>query len=292
MELFGAGTKKFAPGKDSGRDALFEGTAQAFPDKTKPWSGITVIQAKHTSDVTASCSDKAFARLMKNEVPKIQALRASKELDHYVCFTNRKAPSIGVRKLELELRKLTGVPHLMLVGLEYIEGTLTNHPRVIDAAGLRLMAPGLTIYPEDLEKLIQHFDANLSLFSDADAPAEPLFLKPGLPEKNALNQLSDDYFQSMIVEDSMAHFHTIEAFLMNPRNGEWKKRYANISKQFRNKYQAHRAEFPSFELIFNDIFDRLKLRDQVSGMDGLVYTFLHYMYCNCDLGRKTTAEIK
>lgn len=154
------------------------------------------------------------------------------------------------------------------------------------------MAPGLTIYPEDLEKLIQHFDANLSLFSDADAPAEPLFLKPGLPEKNTLNQLSDDYFQSMIVEDSMAHFHAIEAFLMNPRNGEWKKRYANISKQFRNKYQAHRAEFPNFEMIFNDIFDRLKLRDHVSGMDGLVYTFLHYMYCNCDLGRKTAAEIK
>jgi hypothetical protein len=86
----------------------------------------------------------------------------------------------------------------------------------------------------------------------------------------------------------MPNFGIIEDFLKNPRNSVWRKRYNNVSRQFRNKYQTHRAEFDSFEKIFDDIFDRLRQRGQLAGHDALIYTFLHYMYCRCDIGRNPT----
>ncbi len=79
-------------------------------------------------------------------------------------------------------------------------------------------------------------------------------------------------------------------FLSNPRNTEWRKRYTNVSKQFLNKYQAHRGDFGGFERIFDDIFDRLRQRGQLPEQDALIYTFLHYMYCTCDLGCRMPEE--
>ena len=151
-----------------------------------------------------------------------------------------------------------------------------------------MAGPAVTIHPEDLEMLIQHFDENIDLF-DAPSPASPEtdFSKFDLKAKNEVNLLGDDYFQSSILDD-MPYFGIIEGFLKNPRNGIWRKRYTNVSRQFRNKYQAHRAEFDSFEKIFDDIFDRLRQRGSLAGHDALIYAFLHYMYCQCDIGRNPT----
>lgn len=47
-QLLGKGVQGFATGVDGGRDGRFEGLAEGFPSRPTPWSGITVIQAKHT----------------------------------------------------------------------------------------------------------------------------------------------------------------------------------------------------------------------------------------------------
>jgi hypothetical protein len=139
--------------------------------------------------------------------------------------------------------------------------------------------------------LILHFDQNIDLFDEpAAAPPEAGFAPFALKAKNEINRLGKDYFQSNIVEDSMPHFEVIRAFLSNPRHAEWRKRYTNVSRQFRNKYQTHRDEFDAFEKIFDDIFERLRQRGQLAGQDALIYTFLHYMYSTCDLGRRPPAE--
>lgn len=149
-----------------------------------------------------------------------------------------------------------------------------------------MVGSSIEIHPQDMEKLILHFDENIDLFSGHSvAPPDPEFTPPLLKPKNQLNSLSNDYFESSIVED-MPSFETIRDFLSNPRNAEWRKRYANVSKQFRNKYQTHRGDFGAFETIFDDIFNRLRQRGQIAGQDALIYTFLHYMYCSCDLGRR------
>lgn len=47
-KLLGFGTKTFSDGADGGRDARFDGTANEIPSRNTPWSGLTIIQAKHT----------------------------------------------------------------------------------------------------------------------------------------------------------------------------------------------------------------------------------------------------
>ena len=154
-----------------------------------------------------------------------------------------------------------------------------------------MSGPAVEIHPHDLEKLILFFDTNIDLFAEQTSVANTTeFAPPVLKAKNEMNSLGDAYFQSNIVEDSMPHFKTIQAFLSNPRNLEWRERYRNVASQFRNKYQTYRSEFGAFEMIFDDIFDRLQARSELAGQDALIYTFLHYMYCNCDLGRRTPEE--
>jgi hypothetical protein len=153
-----------------------------------------------------------------------------------------------------------------------------------------MSGPVVVIHPQDLEKLILFFDSNVDLFAElTSATNDPEFAAPALKAKNEINNLSEEYFQSSVVDD-MPQFKVIRAFLINPRNQEWRKRYGNIARQFKNKYQAHRNEFGAFEKIFDDIFDRLQARGALAGQDALIYAFLHYMYCNCDLGRRTPEE--
>jgi hypothetical protein len=153
-----------------------------------------------------------------------------------------------------------------------------------------MSGPAVSIYPQDLEEIILFFDANEDLFvGETSVLNDPEFAAPAWRAKNQINNLSEDYFQSSIVED-MPQFKTIEEFLKNPRNQVWLKRYRNIARQFKNKYQTHRSEFGAFEKIFDDIFDRLQERGVLAGQDALIYTFLHYMYCICDLGRRTPEE--
>ncbi len=63
-EILGFGTISFSSGKDGGRDAFFDSTAQRFPSVAEPWTGKFVIQAKHTER-----ADAMGARLRINVVP-------------------------------------------------------------------------------------------------------------------------------------------------------------------------------------------------------------------------------
>ena len=49
QRLLGLSVRGFAAGRDGGRDAKFDGTAQHIPSDTAPWNGIIIIQAKHTN---------------------------------------------------------------------------------------------------------------------------------------------------------------------------------------------------------------------------------------------------
>ena len=80
QRMFGAGLIGFTKGKDGGRDAKFNGTAECYPSRTAPWVGCTILQAKHTNAINASFSDTDFCNLEKGtgilfeELPRIKAL--------------------------------------------------------------------------------------------------------------------------------------------------------------------------------------------------------------------------
>jgi len=77
-ELFGMGVQGFSDGMDGGRDARFEGKAQLFPSSSEPWSGITIIQAKHTSGINRSFSESDFfgndSAQIDKEIQKVKRL--------------------------------------------------------------------------------------------------------------------------------------------------------------------------------------------------------------------------
>ena len=94
QDILGMGTVSFTKGRDGGRDGRFNGTANSYPSKTSPWSGKFIIQAKHTEDYKASCSDNTFfenqTSIINKEIDKIKDLKTKNEIDNYLLFTNRK----------------------------------------------------------------------------------------------------------------------------------------------------------------------------------------------------------
>ena len=226
-----------------------------------------------------------FARFQKRRVSYYFGFDHGKDAVHYAPETPPAASDdlAGQKDYALWLTRTLGLDRDYFTTEDKLCRLVLKEPWPVEI----MAGPAVEIHPEDLEKLILHFDENIDLFNEITAtPADPEFAPPLLKQKNELNNLSDDYFETSILED-MPAFKVIQEFLSNPRNSEWRKRYANVSKQFRNKYQTHRGEFDAFETIFDDIFNRLRQRGATAGQDALIYTFLHYMYCTCDLGRRT-----
>jgi hypothetical protein len=91
QELLGIGVQGFSKGVDGGRDAKFVGTAEIHPSKADPWSGTTIIQAKHTNGYNKHFSETDFYNptpetesVLSKEIPRIKKLRANDELDHLI----------------------------------------------------------------------------------------------------------------------------------------------------------------------------------------------------------------
>jgi Tetratricopeptide repeat/NB-ARC domain len=147
-EILGIGTISFSSGKDGGRDAFFEGTAERYPSSRDPWSGKFVIQAKHTEKADASCSDSDFDRLLfsqsrrpgapKPEAAKVAALRDEGQCDCYILFTNRKLGSLTEKKLVGQLRQETGVPNVAILGKETLTSYLEDAPQIAEALHLQV----------------------------------------------------------------------------------------------------------------------------------------------------------
>src|SRR5579863_10324609 len=120
IQVLGTGTFSFAPGKDGGRDGRFTGTAQAYPSVKSPLKGKFVIQAKHTRNGAASCSDRDFTQILKKELPRIAALVKSGELEHYLLFTNRRLTGIKDAQARQRLQKVPDLKSSDIFGRETI----------------------------------------------------------------------------------------------------------------------------------------------------------------------------
>jgi hypothetical protein len=160
-EVLGMGTITFASGPDGGRDGRFEGTAEAYPSSREPWIGKFILQAKHTGDRSASCSDGTFfgnkSSIVSCEIPRMRSLREAGELDNYIMFTNRRLAAGKEREIVEQIRIDTAVPRVALCGIEYIAGILERHPEIVSAVGLdRLLGP-IRFHAEDLKQIIEGF---------------------------------------------------------------------------------------------------------------------------------------
>jgi ABC-3C protein len=284
--VLGTGTVVFASGKDGGRDAAFSGTATKFPSVLSPLTGKFIVQAKHTGNPVASCSDKEFARVLQGEHKKIARLVADGELQHYMIFTNRKKPATKSLKNEKILHSL-GLKTAHLIGVEQLRDWLTQHPQIWKNLGFDRFDAPLRIQTSDITDVIAAFHAsivdNKSAFRAADFTYVPK------ARKNKINKLSEAYFQELL-NRSLPFFKPIEDFLSNPRNIDLKDKYEDTADEIRRKLLVAEPPFETFDAALTYIIDYVTEGNlALKNRRRFATIFLHYMYYTCDIGQHDRA---
>lgn len=284
--ILGMGTINFSEGPDGGRDGKFEGIANLFPSKSGPWSGKFIIQAKRTTNPIASCSDSDFkTKILDREIPKILKLKTANDIDNYLLFTNRKL-SAEAHKQHLDyLREKIGLDNINIFGIEKITLWLNSNPSIVQACNLDRFRNPLRIHPDDLKELIIAFHKNReALATEFDGRYSFEYLE--IERKNEINKLSESYFK-YIKENSESYFNDILAFLKKPISKKYADLYYNTIDELKSKITIRRNEFAQFEEIFEHLYDAILDRfPELRKSRKLINVFLHYMYCNCDIGEK------
>jgi hypothetical protein len=289
MRILGMGTIAFSSGKDGGRDARFDGTAQHFPSRTSPARGKFVIQAKHTTQPGASCSDSPFKRIFKSELPKIKNLARAGDLELYLLFTNRDLTGGTESSMVKQLQKIRGVRKAWVLGNTPIRQHLDMHPDVWSSMGLDRYEGPFRVSPDEMVEVVTEFHKALTdSGSSFNSALNFNFVRKD--RKNKINRLSKPYY-AYIQQDSLPHFRRIKTFLEDPRNVRLKALYHDSADELRQKIVTFRGEFGSFDEVLTRVRDLIATREsKLAGKKRLVNLFLHYMYCNCDIGDHANAN--
>jgi hypothetical protein len=292
-ELLGIGVQGFTDGTDGGRDARFEGIAQVFPSTQKPWSGITIIQAKHTNGINSSFSESDFfgndSAQIDKEIVKVKKLHDNNELDNYMLFANRKLSANKNEEIRKKIANETGLSteNIHLFGTDDLERYLKKFSSVIQSANLNVLDEPLKITPEELAEIIEIFAKDNTTYPSTDELDSIKEIKrKEFAEKNISNKLSDEY--AKIIKNHMfkdGHYDKITNFLNHPSNEELKRLYEETVEEFKIKIVTHRDSYESFEKILDYMYDRLISRDpDLRKNKRITRVFLHYMYYFCDIG--------
>lgn len=287
--LLGQGIQKFSSGKDGGRDARFTGKANEFPSQQSPASGLFVVQAKHTENPWAKLSDANFSgdgesSVVSEEIPRIKALTAANELDHYILFTNRRSGGRATADIESRIREETGLDSVTVYGIESIDQQLKLYPRSFEIAGVNDFQGPLRVLPDDLAEIIVAL-ADALKAGDANYPRLKLD-REKFADKNKRNELSDDAANS-IRKTYLKDFSAIRRFLGIPANRELREKYEDTAAEFNAEIIERRARGASMDTLINDLIHRLLYRDgDLRRNKRLTRTVLYYMYWICDLGRE------
>jgi len=281
--ILGIGTIVFSVGKDGGKDAKFQGTANKFPSETNPWIGKIIIQAKHTQRPNASCSDSDFQTILKKEViPSIKKLSDNKEIDYYLLFTNRKLSGIQDKKIE-DLLDTENLVENRVIGSERIDLWLKEYPKIAKILKLNRLLLPLEFDETDLKDIVKAFselDIKKGDLSDIQEDRDR-----DIDRKHEINRLSKAYFDD-VIKKNMPYFEQIQQFLSNPINKELLQKYENTIDDINEEITIHREEYDKFEMILNYLFKLVLGRfPELNDRRSLVRVFIHYMYYNCDIGK-------
>lgn len=295
QKVLGTGTVDFSPGKDGGRDGRFEGTANDYPSHAAPWRGKFIIQAKHTSDYNASCSDKDFFEydksVIRKEIPKIQKLKDNNEVDNYLLFTNRKETSKREETVS-SLKREIGLSNVDIIGKETIHRWLSQHDDIVKVFRLGRYALPLTLTEYDIKNVIIKFGEHIKNVQHLPKITEERLQSISKEEKNRLNNLSQTYYDNQIRRKSLEYFRSIDTFLSEFKNEDHAQIYNNFSAELSNKIDIKRELFDKFEEVFAYLYDLIFEEDKTFFQQDrrLIWVFLHHMYSDCHIGIISSEE--
>ncbi len=292
QKILGIGVIEFAEGKDGGRDGIFTGTAENFPSSKDSWKGKFIIQAKHVSSPIASCSDNSFQnKIEKEEIPKLKKLKANNKIDNYLLFTNRKFTGVKGIRLVDTIRKEVGIDNVEIIGKEFINSHLAQNKAIRDVFDLDKYTLPFDFTDTDLKELVVNFKNEINkskheLKHSIDKIATDLrFIEKDI--KNEKNKLSKVFFDNVMKENSLKYFSQIDDFLQNPINEELSETYLDIAMELNSIITIKRDDFLAFEEVFIYLYNYVKDRNEdLKRQKRFISIFLHYMYFNCDIGKK------
>jgi len=145
QRVLGIAVQGFATGPDGGRDAKFVGTAELHPSKAAPWTGTTIVQAKHTNGPYRSFSesdffsDRSANTILAKELPRIAELRKNGDLDNYMLFSNRRLTAGTEAKIRAQIADECDLTNesVYLCGLEQLELWFKTFPEVPKRVSIR-----------------------------------------------------------------------------------------------------------------------------------------------------------
>lgn len=294
-EILGIASSTFSEGTDGGRDSRFHGTAQKFPSTVNPWSGLFIIQAKHTSNDNASCSDADFSSnsnknsILVKEIEKLKELLKTEEFDNYILFTNRKLSGETNTTIIQWLQKELGIKNVSIKGKEDITTFLDSYPHIAEKMGIKdIDTQKIQFYEKDIRDVILMFNQEKDPINQILKEEDDSLVYIDKSEKNTLNNLSQDYFDNSIVEDSLQYFDKIDDFLKDFKNKKYLNFYNSTIKDLKNEIMVNRNKFEKFEEILEYLYKKIqnKHSEDLNQHRSLIRVFLHYMYWNCDIGKK------
>lgn len=286
--LIGKGVRGFSEGPDGGRDARFDGTADDFPSKREPWTGITIIQAKHTSRTDAAYSDtdfKGLGSVLDKEILRIKALVQSKGLDHYILFANRR---LGANTEDEILNRISSECGLALSdvhisGVEEIDDLLKIYSDIAPRHGLDLLAAPLRITRDSLAEVIESMRKAIGT-TGAEPTDEPV-RRTLLTRKNVLNGVSEEEI-APLRRRYLKDTRVIEQFLSNPMNQELLDKYNEAVEELNARLPVLIELHGGFMGAWHAVYDIMVNHEETLRRNArLVRSVQFYMYWNCDFGR-------
>lgn len=291
--ILGTGIIVFSDGKDGGRDAKFTGLANNFPSKASPWNGKIIIQAKHTTSPTASCTDSSFKTILTKELEAIKKLKGDKKIEFYLLFTNRKLSGLQDPKIEDLIEEEIGIPNC-IIGLERIQLWLKEYSEIPKILELNKLLMPLEFYEQDIQDLVLAFSASLKGTTPKRIKdiCKDLTRIP-IEEKNTINNLGKEYFDNVLIK-STSYFNEIKMFLEDPQNDVYKLMYENTIDDLQEEIVIKRSEYAAFEEILSHLYKIIldSKNDDLIKKRKNIRVLLHYMYFNCDIGLKELSDDK
>lgn len=279
--LLGQGFTTFAEGKDGGRDGVFRGTANELPSSANPFVGHTIAQAKHTTNPVASCSDNNFFEtILDHELVRLNKIT----LDNYFIVTNRKLTGGYEQKIHDKITSGTKIKNVVTWGVEKISLYLDANKGLATRYKLDKQSSPIHFSHMDLSKIISEFANTWNRQVSEDDKTDFTYVE--IEKKNIINGLTEDYF-NYIKQDSDSYFWQITEFLANPINENIKKTYIGLADELKGKLIIKRNEFESFDEAIEYCYQYgIDNNTTLSESKKLLKVFIHFMYCNCDIGKK------
>jgi hypothetical protein len=224
-------------------------------------------------------------KFQQEELPRIQALKVSGELEVYLLATNRKKSGNADAHLTVLVKGILGHDKIAVLGLEDLTRHLDSNQDLVGQFKLNVNRGPLLFVPEDLVALINAFSTESPDYLSFSKLGDDFSLTK-FEEKNRLNNVSEELGES-IEDDSLPYFDRIEEFLQKPQNDELRLKYYALTNEIKQKLIAENASSVGLAVALAELYDIVISRhSELSSNRRLITVFLHYMYYTCDIGRK------